>query len=93
MATNLQRWTAICDALVNGTATDAQKLRLGRAVASRDGMLEQFDTGTNAQKLEISVQGVRRMALNLVRAFEGEQAGTAAHTAAVGQVGADFPEG
>jgi hypothetical protein len=92
MATNLQRWTAICDALVNGTATDAQKLRLGRAVAWKDGRLEEFDAGTNAQKLEISVHGIQRLAVNLVRVFEGESAGSAAHAAAVAAVGNDFPD-
>ena len=92
MATNAQRWNAICDALVNGTATDGQKLRLGRAVAARDGMLEQFDEATNGQKVGIAGQSMRRLALNMVRGFEGESAGSAAHAAAVGQVGSDFPE-
>lgn len=93
MATNLQRWNAICDALVNGAATDAQKLRLGRAVAARYGLIGQFDSGTDAQKLELSVQGIRRMALNLVRDFEGSEAAEAAHAAAANQADDDFGEG
>lgn len=93
MATNLQRWTAICDAIVNGTATDNQKLRLGRALANKDGLLEEFDAGTNSQKLTIAVQCARRHVINLVRAFESDGAGVAASAAAAASVNNDFVEG
>lgn len=92
MATYLQRGQAICDALINSPSTASQQLRLGRALAHRDGLLAEFDAGTNAQKAEMFVRAFRRTCLRAVRDLEGEDAAGNARSTAEAQVDAGFPE-
>lgn len=88
MATNNQRWTDHCNAVVNGVATDDQKLRLGRAYAWQARRLDEFDAATTADKLAFTVQAMREAELARVRAFE---AALASNTA-IDAVSAGFPE-
>lgn len=78
MATDLIRWTSHCDAVVNGVATAAQKLLLGRAQAWQMGQLTEFDAASTAEKLDMAVQGLRAKSIGVVKQFEAAQAANAA---------------
>lgn len=67
MATNVQRTTAICDALVNGTSTQAQQLELAEALFTYGPSLTPFAELTNAQKAAIIPQAFRQYGLDKVR--------------------------
>lgn len=92
MATNTERFQAIGDALLNAPAMASQLDRLGRALAYRDGLLDAYDAGTNAQKLQIAVGAERRLHLHLLKQLEGSESAGTARSAAEGQVAADFAE-
>lgn len=93
MATFEQRAKAIADAAVNGVSTTSQQLRLGRAYAYKDGLLEAFDAGTAAQKAEIFVKAFFRASVRLVRELEGAEAANAARATAEAEASNAFPQG
>lgn len=93
MATYAARAQAIADALLNTTATAAQQLRLGRALAYREGTLAEFDAATNALKAEMFVKASRRLYLSIVRTFEGDDSASTARHSTETQVGIDFSDG
>lgn len=87
MATYVQRATAIADALLNSTATIAQKKRIAKAFTpSLD------DTATGPEIAEAFVRAIREYVLDRVGQYESQAAMVAARVATVDSVGADFSE-
>lgn len=68
MATALARATAICDALVNGTATVTQRQRIAAAFAP------DIPEGTNEEKSAAFIRGVREYVIAKVRDAEARAA-------------------
>ena len=92
MATEEQRVTAICDALVNQASTPAQRNRLGTALATEAGRLAEYQAATNAAKARIFLDVTRRLFLNIVRSTEATSAANSAAVAAAANAEASLPE-
>lgn len=88
MRNPVQRITAICDALVNNSATPAQIARVGVALAARFGRVGEYNIADNQGKATIATQCVRRVLLDIVREYEGSAAAATASATAEGA----FPE-
>lgn len=88
MATYAQRTAAICDALVNGTSTQAQQLELAEALYTH-GQISAvpFADLTNAQKAAIIPSALRLYALARVNQLRDSKRPPSADPTI------DFPEG
>lgn len=83
MATPEQRVQAYCDALINASATQAQKNRLGIALATQAGTLAAYQAGDATKKARVFLDAARAFAVNTLKATEAASAAqTAANTAA-----------
>lgn len=92
MATYPVRVQNIVDALINTTSTASQQLRLGRALAHNEGLLDDFDAATNIQKTEMFVKASRRLYLRILREFEGDVEALTARQNKETQIIQDFME-
>lgn len=91
MATFVQRWQSIGDALLNAVASVSQLNRLAEAVCySQSRLAEYRAAGTNALKSEIAMQCLRAVLLGLIKNFEGETAISAARASTTTTVDTDF---
>ncbi len=90
MATNAQRAQAICDAIINGTATQAQMNRIASAMLALDG--RDPSASTLAQKAESLVASLRSYCLQAVKRHEGEVAAQAARLSNAATVESGFVE-
>jgi hypothetical protein len=90
MATNAQRVQAIGDALINGTATQAQLSRLGRALAYSEARLAEFDAATPAQQAGILLACLLTQCKARLKDLESQEAVASAKATAAAQVDADF---
>lgn len=93
MATNVQRWQAICDALLNKTATAGQADRLAKSLCEQDGMGAQYTAGTNEVKAGLALARIRNYAINTVKSTEASAAASVAAIAATATTDNDFREG
>lgn len=93
MATRIQRTQAICDALLNRTATPAELDRIASAIADSAGRLGEYVAGTSAEKAAIFLQVVRKWFLDQIKSKEAAQAVKAAEVTSHNQVDNDFVEG
>ena len=84
MATHVQRWQAICNALLNQPATAAQMLRLGAALALAvpSHNAESYETMTNEQKAEFVLTHLRRYLVGFVKMQDQREAAAIAAAAA-----------
>lgn len=92
MPTEIQRVQAICNAIVNGTATQAQMDRLGQAAAISLGRLSEYQAGTNTQKARITLDWIRADCINTIKSTEASAAATAAANAAAASADGALPE-
>lgn len=92
MATPVQRVQAICDAIINATATPEQIDHLGRSIASASGTLPAYLAMTGGQRAAFIVQHVRQYLVGIVRHQESQVAAATAATQAASGVDAAFPE-
>ena len=92
MATQVQRAQAICDALLNAPATPAQIDRLGRALATAEARLAEYEPATAAQKAAFVVAHFRNYALSAVRGVEQGSAVNTAIASTAADVASGFPE-
>lgn len=93
MATNVQRWQAICDALLNKTSTPAQSNRLAKALCEQDGSGIAYEEGTNDVKAGMAMERIRKFAINSVKSTEATTAASLAALNAVANIDSDFQEG
>lgn len=93
MATNVQRWQAICDGIMNKTATPTQADRLGKALCEQDGFGSAYAAGTNDVKAGLALARIRNYAINTVKSVEAGAAAQAAALSAVANTDSDFQEG
>jgi hypothetical protein len=70
MATGIERWTALCNALVNGPATVAQRTRLANALAHRYGNPGKYAGMTNEEKAKEAMSWVRAMMVDIVHGHD-----------------------
>lgn len=87
MATYTARATAIADAIVNSTATPAQKKRIAKAFTP-----SLSDAATNAEIAEAFVRAIREYVLSQVSTYESQAAMGAARQSTLASVAAEFPE-
>lgn len=80
MATNLERSTAIVDALINGTSTAGQRARVAEALYAEDAAA--YAALSNAEKTAIIPTKLRQFVMSAVRQYEKEQAARAAANSA-----------
>lgn len=92
MATNIQRWQSIGDALLNRTATAAQLTRLGLAIAKQGPDIAAYNAMSSSEKAGYVLAYLRRHLLNLVKESEAATAVAAARDAAASGVNTDFAE-
>lgn len=92
MATKLQRGKAIADAIINGTATNAQLNRLGRAMAFRTMRVAEYDAANAAGKADILIDGLRIICLQLIQERESIDAIETARIASNTAVASAFTE-
>lgn len=71
MATNNQRWTAICDGLVNRTATDQEKEDLGAALYADPAGWAAL---TNGDKLAAAIKKMRQLCNHAIKQYKDELA-------------------
>lgn len=91
MATFVQRWQSIGDALLNAVAPAAKLGRLAEAVCYSQGRLHEYQAAsTNALKAEIAVQCIRGALLALVKTYEADVAVSAARQTTSATVDTDF---
>lgn len=93
MATNIQRWQAICDALLNKTSTQAQSSRLARALCEQYGSVFAYDEANNDVKARLALDMLRKLAINCVKSTESTQAASLAALSATANTDIDFQEG
>lgn len=95
MATMVQRARAILNALANQEMSDAQLLRVGRAVARNypNVTQEQIDAATPEELATLVVRAMRREMMRLARGAEEQQAAEAALLARRAQFDVDVPLG
>lgn len=97
MATYTQRAASIVDAVLNSTATAAQKQRIGDAF-SRLGLAfsaagaPMTGTLTPAQISEIFVKSVRNHIISVVKTHEAQAVVQTAQSTAHATIDTDFPE-
>lgn len=72
MATLLQRSQAVCDAIINGTATADQMNRLARAISGLP--QAEYDALPAAEKAALIPQAVRGWALETIRRYDRARA-------------------
>lgn len=92
MATPEQRVQAICDGLLNQVATNAQKDRLGTALAAQSGRLGEYQSGTVTQKARIFLDCMRAFAINTIKSTEAASAAQAAAASAASNAETSLPE-
>lgn len=80
--TDDERYTAICNALVNGVATPAQKNKLGLAFARRDLREAEYNAATTAQKTSFALQKTYDLVTGVIRNTAADAAAAAARDAA-----------
>lgn len=90
MATLNQRITAIADALINGVATEQQKVRLVNGWLGKNN--RSALNGTQAEMAQAFLSGVYKDFRRDVREYEGRVAGDAARIAAMNGVNDDLPD-
>jgi hypothetical protein len=90
MATPVQRWQSIGDALLNGTATQTQLLRLGRSFAYLAVETDLFNAMTNAQKAQYSLDALFMYLKKQVKRMDSEIAAATAATNATSAVDTEF---
>lgn len=78
MVTEIQRVQAICDGLINQTATASQITRLGTALATQSDKLAEYQSGTNTQKARIFLDCLRDFCSNTIKATRAASAAQAA---------------
>lgn len=93
MATRVQRWSALCEALLGKPATAAQLLRIGQGIAAKFGQagVGQFNLMTNAQKADYCIAQARQHFLDMVRQNDLQVAANNA-VASVPDPTVEFPE-
>lgn len=93
MATSVQRWSALCEALLGKPATPAQMLHLGQSLSASIGVLGpgQFDLMTNTQKADYCIRHARKHFIQLVIDYD-VQAAAAAAIAAVPDPNIEFAD-
>lgn len=92
MATETQRVQAICDGLLNQSATTGQIDRLGIALASQAGLVNEYQGGTVTQKARIFLDSIRAFCINTVKAREASEAAQAAALSAANSAESSLPE-
>lgn len=91
MATFVQRWQSVGDALLNTVASVTQLGRLATAVCFHQGRLADYIAApTNAAKAEVAVQCLRSLLLAVVKNYESEAAVMSARQSAAVTVDTDF---
>lgn len=88
MATYGQRAVAICDALVNGTATPAQRDRIAKAFSA-----SLQPEATQAQIAEQFIKELRQYVIDRIASHETLAGITALREAKAAQVPTDFADG
>lgn len=93
MATYLQRWQALGEALLGQPATVEQLTRLGEAIAANSPMYsgQPYAEMTNAQKAEFCLKYARQHFIGLVKQHDNRTA-MAAAAAAAAAVDVEFEE-
>lgn len=92
MATTVQRWQAIGDALLNRAATQSELTRLGLAIAKQGPDLAAYNAMSNSSKAEYVLAYLRRHLLHLVKDTEAATAVAQARDTTAAAVSADFAE-
>lgn len=92
MATPEQRVQAYCDALINASATQAQKNRLGIALATQAGALLEYQSGDATQKARVFLDAARAFAIDTVKSTEAASAAQSAANAAAAAADSALPE-
>lgn len=90
MATPIQRWQSIGDALLNQVATPAQLLRLGQAYAYSTQQSNMFDAMTNTEKAQYCIDRTMAYATALVRKMDSDKASATAAATAGAAVDTEF---
>jgi hypothetical protein len=86
MATNAERTKAICDALLNSVATQAQQLEVAEALFTYGPGLEPFASLTLQEKAAIIPRELRLYVMNRIRQLRESK------RPPVADPGTDFPE-
>lgn len=92
MATEDQRFQAICDALMNQASTAGQRNRIGTAIAIEIGRIAEYQAGTSTQKARIALDGTRGLFLSMIRSTEASAAANAAAETAAANAANALPE-
>lgn len=90
MATPIQRWQSIGDALLNSAATQSQLLRLGQSFAYIAQELDAFNAMTNNEKALYSLNAMLTHAKKQVRRMDSELAAATAATNVATSVDTEF---
>jgi hypothetical protein len=90
MATPIQRWQAIGDALLNKTATPSQLLRLGQAYAYNTQQTDMFEAMTNTEKAQYCLDRTMMYAMAQIRKMDSEKAAATAAATAGAAVDTEF---
>lgn len=92
MATNIQRWQAIGDALLNRSATAAQLSKLGLAIASKGPAMDEYMGLTSNAKAGYALAHLRRHMLSMAKEYYRAAAVTQAVDNTSASIDAEFAE-